>query len=152
MTFEKNGKPNSDQTGDVCVCPAADRMYGFERMASITELVFGPWTKLCWANSASSSRPCLSSSRAGGRGVSSSVPICPFFSFLGFARSSRDFPIVSGFFRFVPFLFLGLVKRPTTQWARRDRLMSRGRNCRETIFASHLSRNYPHRGVDFERG
>ena len=34
-----------------------------------------------------------------------------------------------------------------TQLARRDRLMSRGKNCRETIFASHLSRNYPHRGV-----
>ena len=39
-----------------------------------------------------------------------------------------------------------------TQWARRDRLMSRGKNCRETIFVSHLSRNYPHRGVNFERG
>ena len=33
-----------------------------------------------------------------------------------------------------------------------DRLMSRGKNCRETIFVSHLSRNYPHRGVNFERG
>ena len=40
----------------------------------------------------------------------------------------------------------------TSQWARRDRLMSRGKNCRETIFVSHLSRNYPHRGVNFERG
>ena len=30
---------------------------------------------------------------------------------------------------------------PKTQWARRDRLMSRGKNCRETIFVSHLSRN-----------
>ena len=39
-----------------------------------------------------------------------------------------------------------------SQWARRDRLMSRGKNCRETIFVSHLSRNYPHRGVNFERG
>ena len=39
-----------------------------------------------------------------------------------------------------------------SQWARRDRLMSRGKNCRETIFASHLSRSYPHRGVNFERG
>ena len=40
----------------------------------------------------------------------------------------------------------------SAQWARRDRLMSRGKNCRETIFVSHLSRNYPHRGVNFERG
>ena len=40
----------------------------------------------------------------------------------------------------------------TSQWARRDRLMSRGKNCRETIFVSHLSRNYPHRGVNLERG
>ena len=39
-----------------------------------------------------------------------------------------------------------------SQWARRDRLMSRGKNCRETIFVFHLSRNYPHRGVNFERG
>ena len=39
-----------------------------------------------------------------------------------------------------------------TQWARRDRLMSRGKNCREAIFVSHLSRNYPHRGGNFERG
>ena len=38
------------------------------------------------------------------------------------------------------------------QWARRDRLMSRGKACRETIFVSHLSRNYPHRRVNFERG
>ena len=38
----------------------------------------------------------------------------------------------------------------STQWARRDRLMSRGKNCRETIFVSHLSRNYPHRGVNFD--
>ena len=30
--------------------------------------------------------------------------------------------------------------------------MSRGKNCRETIFVSRLSRNYPHRGVNFERG
>ena len=35
---------------------------------------------------------------------------------------------------------------------RRDRLMSRGKNCREAIFASHLSRDYPRRGVNFERG
>ena len=34
-----------------------------------------------------------------------------------------------------------------SQWARRDRLMSRCKNCRETIFVSHLSRNYPHRGL-----
>ena len=38
-----------------------------------------------------------------------------------------------------------------SQWARRDRLMSRDKNCRETSFVSHLSRNYPHRGVNFER-
>ena len=37
------------------------------------------------------------------------------------------------------------------QWARRDILMSRGKNRRETIFVSQLSRNYPHRGGDFER-
>ena len=40
----------------------------------------------------------------------------------------------------------------TTQWARRDRLMSRGTNCRKTILVSHLSRNYPHRWVNLERG
>ena len=39
-----------------------------------------------------------------------------------------------------------------SQWARRGRLMSRGKNCRETTFVSCLSRNYPHRGVNFERG
>ena len=42
--------------------------------------------------------------------------------------------------------------RLLSQWARRDRLMSRGKNCRETIFVSQLSRNYPYRGVNFERG
>ena len=44
----------------------------------------------------------------------------------------------------------GLLRLSSSQWARRDRLMSRGKNCRETIFVSHLSRNYPHRGVNFE--
>ena len=29
--------------------------------------------------------------------------------------------------------------------------MPQGKNCRETVFASHLSRNYPHRGSNFER-
>ena len=29
--------------------------------------------------------------------------------------------------------------------------MPRDKNCRETIFVSQLSRNYPHRGVNFER-
>ena len=31
-------------------------------------------------------------------------------------------------------------------------LMPRGNNCRETIFAAQLPRNYPHRGGAFERG
>ena len=39
------------------------------------------------------------------------------------------------------------IQSTPSQWARRDRLMSWGKNCRETIFVSHLSRNYPHRGV-----
>ena len=30
--------------------------------------------------------------------------------------------------------------------------MPRGKNCRETIFAARLPRNYPHRGGNFERG
>ena len=30
--------------------------------------------------------------------------------------------------------------------------MPRGKNCRETIFAARLPRNYPHRGGYFERG
>ena len=30
--------------------------------------------------------------------------------------------------------------------------MPRGKNCRETIFAAQLPRNYPHRGGKFERG
>ena len=30
--------------------------------------------------------------------------------------------------------------------------MSQGKNCREAIFVSQLSRNYPHRGGDLERG
>ena len=42
--------------------------------------------------------------------------------------------------------------KPPSQWAKRDTLMSRGENCRETIFVSQLSRSYPHRGGNFERG
>ena len=42
--------------------------------------------------------------------------------------------------------------REATQWARRDILMSRGKNCRETVFVSQLSRNCPHHGGNFERG
>ena len=34
----------------------------------------------------------------------------------------------------------------------RDILMSRGKNCPGTIFASQLPRNYPHRRGNFERG
>ena len=30
--------------------------------------------------------------------------------------------------------------------------MLRGKNCRETIFAAQLQRNYPHHGGNFERG
>ena len=30
--------------------------------------------------------------------------------------------------------------------------MSRGKNCRETIFAAQLPHNYPHRGGNFETG
>ena len=39
-----------------------------------------------------------------------------------------------------------------TQRARRGILMPRGKNCRETIFAAHLPRNYPHHRGNFERG
>ena len=39
-----------------------------------------------------------------------------------------------------------------TQWARRDILMSRDQNCRETISVSQLSRSCPHCGGHFERG
>ena len=49
-------------------------------------------------------------------------------------------------------LFRSLDSKFTTQWAKRDTLMSRGKNCRETIFISQLSRSYPHRGGYFERG
>ena len=38
------------------------------------------------------------------------------------------------------------------QWARRDILMSRDKDCRKTSFLSQLSRNYPHRGGNLERG
>ena len=38
------------------------------------------------------------------------------------------------------------------QRARRGILTPRGKNCRETIFAAQLPRNYPHHGVNFERG
>ena len=42
---------------------------------------------------------------------------CPFLSFLGLSRFFRDFPDLlwdgSGFSRFVPFLFLGLLRAPT---------------------------------------
>ena len=38
-----------------------------------------------------------------------------------------------------------------TQRARRGILMPRGKNCRETIFAAQLLRNYPHHGGNFER-
>ena len=30
--------------------------------------------------------------------------------------------------------------------------MPRGKNCRETVFAAQLPRNYPHRGGNFETG
>ena len=42
----------------------------------------------------------------------------------------------------------------STQWAnlRSDILMSRGKDCRETIFVIRLSRTYPHRRGNFERG
>ena len=43
------------------------------------------------------------------------------------------------------------IGKSPSQWARRDRLMSRGKNCRETIFVSHLSRNYLTGGVNFEK-
>ena len=33
-----------------------------------------------------------------------------------------------------------------SEWARRDTLMSRDRNCRETFLVSQLSRSYPRRG------
>ena len=65
------------------------------------------------------------------------------YSLTGKDGSGSDF----GSWKTVP-----AVPVPLSQWARRDRLMSRGKNCRETIFVSHLSRNYPHRGVSFERG
>ena len=39
-----------------------------------------------------------------------------------------------------------------TQRARRGISMPRGKNCRETIFAAQLPRNYPHRRGNFERG
>ena len=40
----------------------------------------------------------------------------------------------------------------SAQWARRDILMSQDKSCCETVFVSQLSRNYPHRGGNFERG
>ena len=39
------------------------------------------------------------------------------------------------------------LKNAKTQWAKRDTLMSRGKNCRETIIVSQLSRSYPHPAV-----
>ena len=50
-------------------------------------------------------------------GVSRSVLVLPFLSFFVLSRFSRIFPICSGtvrgFSRFVPFLFLGLLRAPT---------------------------------------
>ena len=50
-------------------------------------------------------------------GVSRSGLVLPFLSFLGLSRFYRDFPDllrdVRGFSRFVPFLFLGLLRAPT---------------------------------------
>ena len=50
-------------------------------------------------------------------GVSRSGLVLSFLSFLGLSRFSRIFPICSGmvwgFSRFVPFLFLGLLRAPT---------------------------------------
>ena len=40
----------------------------------------------------------------------------------------------------------------SSQRAWRGISMSRGKNCRETIFAAQLPRNDPHRGGNFERG
>ena len=42
-------------------------------------------------------------------------------------------------------------KNMYTQRARRGILMPRGKNCRETIFAAQLPRNYPHHEGNFER-
>ena len=40
----------------------------------------------------------------------------------------------------------------SSQRARRGILMPRGKNCRETIFAAQLPRNYPYHGGNLERG
>ena len=61
-----------------------------------------------------------------------------------------DFPRTTLIVEFKSFFPRDSPKFPT-QWARRDTLMSRGKNCRETIFVSQLSRGYPHRGGNFER-
>ena len=47
---------------------------------------------------------------------------------------------------------LKLSKQQTPQRARRGISMPRGKNCRETIFAAQLPRNYPHRRGNFETG
>ena len=44
------------------------------------------------------------------------------------------------------------ISRTGAQRARRGILMPRGKNCRETIFAAQLPRNYPHHGVNFKSG
>ena len=46
----------------------------------------------------------------------------------------------------------GIFVFSVSQWAKRDTLMSRGKYRRETIFVSQLSRSYPRRGGNFERG
>ena len=47
---------------------------------------------------------------------------------------------------------LTMYRAENAQRAQRGILMPRGKNCRETIFAAQLPRNYPHRGGNFERG
>ena len=58
-------------------------------------------------------------------------------------------------FRVLQFQRFGCPNRNISQnhaETRRDILMSRDRNCCETIFVSQLSLNYPHHGGNFERG
>ena len=46
----------------------------------------------------------------------------------------------------------GVILPASSQWARRDTLMSRDKICCETSFVSQFSRNYPRGGGKFERG
>ena len=73
-----------------------------------------------------------------------------------FKRAAHQTPIFCGVFWRSGLKFSSEIEIFKRDWKFQSRLSFFNlwalRDCRETIFASHLSRNYPHRGVNFERG